>query len=37
MVVHHYQKPGTYIVRVERQNQANGEMARQHLKVIVDP
>ena len=35
MVVHHYQKPGNYIVRVERLNANTGYMATQHLHIVV--
>ncbi|MSU72280.1 MAG: hypothetical protein EXS43_08050 [Opitutus sp.] len=37
MVVHHYQKPGLYLVRVTRQNPANGWTATQHLRVQIEP
>ena len=37
MVIHHYQKPGVYLVRVTRQNPANGWTATQHLRVQVEP
>lgn len=35
MVVHHYQKPGNYIVRVERLDANTGYMATQHLHIVV--
>lgn len=37
MVVHHYQKPGQYIVRVERRDEPTGATAVQHLLVTVEP
>lgn len=37
MVAHHYQKPGHYLVRVERRDQEKGWGAVQHLHVVVEP
>jgi hypothetical protein len=37
MVTHHYQKPGHYLVRVERRDQTKGWLAVQHLHVVVEP
>ena len=37
MVTHHYQKPGHYLVRVERRDQEKGWLAVQHLHVVVEP
>lgn len=37
MVVHHYQKPGVYLVRVTRQHPTTGWTATQHLRVHVEP
>ena len=36
MVIHHYQKPGHYIVRVERIDEETGYEAVQHLHVVID-
>lgn len=36
-VVHHYRKPGQYIVKVERKDEATGHIAMQHLRVLVEP
>jgi murein DD-endopeptidase MepM/ murein hydrolase activator NlpD len=35
-VIHHYRKPGTYIVKVERKDEATGHVAMQHLRVVVE-
>ncbi len=37
MVIHHYQKAGHYLVRVERRDEPTGALAVQHLHVIVEP
>ncbi|MBI4624554.1 MAG: peptidoglycan DD-metalloendopeptidase family protein [Verrucomicrobia bacterium] len=37
MITHHYQKPGHYLVRVERRDPEKGWLAVQHLHVVVEP
>ena len=37
MVAHHYQKPGHYLVRVERRDEGTGAIALQHLHIVVEP
>lgn len=37
MLVHHFQKPGHYLVRVERREKDTGWVAMQHLHVVVEP
>jgi murein DD-endopeptidase MepM/ murein hydrolase activator NlpD len=36
MVIHHFRKPGHYIVRVERRDEQTGYVAVQHLHVEVE-
>ena len=36
MVIHHFRRPGQYIVKVQRTDDATGEIAMQHLRVIVE-
>ena len=36
-IIHHYKKPGNYIVRVDRVDEKTGNTASQHLHVIVNP
>jgi murein DD-endopeptidase MepM/ murein hydrolase activator NlpD len=35
-VIHHYRKPGTYLVKVMRRDEPTGHVAMQHLRVIVE-
>jgi murein DD-endopeptidase MepM/ murein hydrolase activator NlpD len=36
MVTHHFQKPGNYIVKIERKDEETGYTAVQHLHVVVE-
>lgn len=36
-IVHHYKKPGNYIVRIDRIDEKTGYMGSQHLHIIVNP